>query len=56
MKTEICNHNDVKNVSSHKINEHIVFIQVACALCGMIRYETKDLKNGSITTSTWSKK
>lgn len=50
-----CTHNNTKNVSSHKINEHIVFIQVVCDLCGMIRYETKDLKNGSTTTSKWLK-
>jgi hypothetical protein len=56
MKSEVCNHDSVKNVSSHRLNDHIVFIQVTCILCGMIRYETKDLKTGSVTTSIWSKK
>lgn len=57
MKSKImennCNHNMKKNIFSNKIDEDTVMITIICLSCNMKRYEIKNIKTNTITTSNW---
>jgi len=51
----MCKHINKKNLSSNKITKNESLIVVRCLDCNMYRYESRDLKNKSVSTSEWKK-
>lgn len=48
-----CEHLNREILSSNYISSKDNLITIRCKDCGMIRYESRDSKNGSINTGKW---